>query len=165
MCGTVSEAEDATQETFVSAYRGLRDFKSGASLDTWIHRIAVNACLMRRRKRATDMELAAGDVDSIAPDIPSTSPDPLSAALSSELSNVVRAAVNRLPEPQQSVVLLHGMQGFTYAEIASILECPIGTVKSRISAAFTSLRHSLGGYVEPETVAFNAAPRTTEASL
>jgi RNA polymerase sigma-70 factor (ECF subfamily) len=163
MCPTATDAEDATQETFVAVYRGLKDFRGGSSLDTWIHRVAVNACLMRRRKGAfaTDHD----DVDESAVMDAASENDPLGKALHSELSGLLHQAVQRLPETQQTVVLLHGMQGFTYGEIASIVDCPVGTVKSRLSAAFSTLRRSLSEYVQPEPSSSNAAAAATEASL
>ncbi len=163
MCATASDAEDATQETFVAAYRGLKDFRGGASLDTWIHRVAVNACLMRRRKGAAASEHSS-DAE-VGDAISAPGPDPLGSTLNAELSSVLGDAVGRLPEAQRTVVLLHGMQGFTYAEIATILECPVGTVKSRLSAAFSALRRSLGEYVQSESSSTLNAVTAAEVSL
>ncbi|HEY3332973.1 MAG TPA: sigma-70 family RNA polymerase sigma factor [Capsulimonadaceae bacterium] len=163
MCPTEADAEDATQEAFVAVYRGIKGFKGGASLDTWIHRVAVNACLMRRRKAAGGSDATVDDTV-LDERLPDTAPDPLAEALQTELSATVADAVKRLPEAQQTVVLLHGMQGFTYAEIATILACPIGTVKSRLSAAFTCMRRTLAEYVQPEPSITAAPTPATEAS-
>lgn len=145
--GNRQEAEDASQETFVAVYRGLSSFRGGASLDTWIHRIAVNVCLLRRRKWADDPapHYDVGDTQTADP-----AADPLAAALRSELNVALSDAVSQLPEAQQTVVLLHGMQGFTYGEVAQILDCPVGTVKSRLSTAFASIRTALAGYMAAE---------------
>lgn len=157
------EAEDATQETLVSVYRGLAGFGGRSSLDTWIHRIAVNECLQRRRKRTEAHEPLE---DAVLEHTPAADPsgDPLAASLKSELSVALGDAVAKLQEPQQTVVLLHGMQGFTYAEVATILDCPVGTVKSRLSAAFVQIRSALSGYMSVAEPQAETASRTTSPS-
>ena len=123
----------------------------------------MNVCLQRRRKLAE-----GGQVDIAPPDDHAStdaSVDPLAAALRSELNVALSDAVADLPEPQQTVVLLHGMQGFTYVEVAKILDCPVGTVKSRLSTAFSTIRTSLGGYMaaEPSLAALSSSLPTPAA--
>jgi RNA polymerase sigma-70 factor (ECF subfamily) len=146
--GDTGEAEDATQDIFIEVHRAVRGFRGGARLDTWMHRIAVNVCLQRRRRRRLETVELPDDGRSAGPE-----GDPFRAAARTELSGRIEREVGRLPEIQQEVVLLHGMQGLTYAEVAQVLDCPVGTVKSRLSAAFRSLREALAPYVLAETPA------------
>jgi RNA polymerase sigma-70 factor, ECF subfamily len=142
MLGDAAEAEDAAQDVFVEVHRSLPRFQEKSSLDTWIHRIAVNVCLQRRRKRKLPtVGLSETDL--------TTRPDeePLHAAVNGELRAVLIGAVGMLPDPQREVVLLHGMQGLSYSEVAAVLDCPVGTVKSRLSTAFKRLRQLLMPYM------------------
>jgi RNA polymerase sigma-70 factor (ECF subfamily) len=114
-------------------------------LDTWIHRIAVNVCLQRRRKRKlSTVELKDAD------GVHSPDGDPILSAQRAELRSVMESAVRSLPDGQREVVLLHGMQGLSYSEVAEVLACPVGTVKSRLSTAFRRLREALTPYVSGE---------------
>jgi RNA polymerase sigma-70 factor (ECF subfamily) len=143
--GDRAEAEDATQDVFVEVHRSLPRFRGESRLDTWIHRIAVNVCLQRRRKRTLPLvDLPDGEL----PAHPSG--NPFEEAVRSELRTRVAGAMDALPEAQRDVVLLHGIQGLSYAEVAAVLECPVGTVKSRVSTAFRRLRELLNGYVSVE---------------
>lgn len=154
--GDAGEAEDAAQDIFVEIHRALPSFRGGSRLDTWVHRIAVNVCLQRRRNK----RLPTGELDEALPSL--DGPDPLGEAVRSELRDRVGAAVQTLPEGQREVVLLHGMQGLSYAEVAEALGCPVGTVKSRLSTAFKRLRTLLAGYVGSESPA--AVPNAMEVT-
>lgn len=147
MLGDASDAEDAAQDIFVEVHRSLPRFRGDSRLDTWVHRIAVNVCLQRRRKRSVStVELLEQDLGATAEG------DPFREAARSELRDVVASAVRRLPEGQREVVLLHGMQGLSYSEVARALDCPVGTVKSRLSSAFKKLRELLEGYVGGDAI-------------
>ena len=152
LAASMPDAEDATQEIFLEVHRSLRKFRGEARLDTWIHRIAVNVCLQRRRKRVLP---TAEFPDTDLPD--PTAGDPFQAAARGELRQVLLVAMDHLPEPQRDVVFLHGMQGLTYAEVAEALQCPVGTVKSRLSTGFKRLRELLGGYLNETAVPVRAA--------
>jgi RNA polymerase sigma-70 factor (ECF subfamily) len=150
--GSRPEAEDAAQEIFLEIHRSIGRFRGQSRLDTWIHRIAINVCLQRRRKRTLPtVELMEADGR------PAPEADPLRSAERAELRQVMAEAVERLPDGQREVVLLHGMQGLTYAEVAEALACPVGTVKSRLSGAFKRLRVLLDGYVNADAVPAQAA--------
>jgi RNA polymerase sigma-70 factor (ECF subfamily) len=152
MLGDPSDAEDAAQEVFVHVYRSLKGFQGKSRLDTWIHRIAVNVCLQRRRKRKLPtVELMEEDLLSTPED------DPFRSAAREELSRQVAGALEELTEAQRDVVLLHGMQGLSYAEVAEVLSCPVGTVKSRLNAAFKRLRQVLGSYVAADRMPLDCA--------
>ena len=143
MLGNSTEAEDAAQETFIQVHRALRSFRAEARLDTWIYRITVNVCLQRRRKLSLPTAELPDAEHLAAPDA-----DPFRAAAQAELGAKLGAALERLPAEQRDVALLHSMEGLSYAEVAQVLGCPVGTVKSRLAAAFGRLRKLLGGYVE-----------------
>jgi RNA polymerase sigma-70 factor (ECF subfamily) len=140
----VPDAEDVTQEIFLAIYRGLGRFRGNSALGTWIYRIAMNHCLEYRRKRRLesipyDEELTLASSD--------WREDPVQAADRQELSAKVEAAINCLSPQHRDVIVLHELQGLTYQEVATMLNVPVGTVKSRLSNAFRRLRDLLGGYV------------------
>ncbi|HTL05770.1 MAG TPA: RNA polymerase sigma factor [Gemmatimonadales bacterium] len=140
--GHRAEAEDAAQDIFLEVHRSISRFRGDSRLDTWIHRIAVNVCLQRRRKRKlSTVELKDAD------GVHSPDGDPILSAQRAELRSVMESAVKSLPDGQREVVLLHGMQGLSYSEVAEVLACPVGTVKSRLSTAFRRLRETLTPYV------------------
>lgn len=147
MLGDPTEAEDATQDIFVQVHRSLPGFRGQSRLDTWIHRIGVNVCLQRRRRRKLPtVELLEHDP------VTEGEEDPIHAAMAGELRSCLEDAIQRLPEAQRTVVLLHGMQGLSYSEVADALGCPVGTVKSRLSTAFRRLRQLLAPYIAPDEV-------------
>src|SRR5262249_20142860 len=120
-----------------------------------IHRIAVNVCLQRRRRRRLPTVALLDEDLGPAPD-----DDPFHAALNGELRSQLAGAIRRLPDGQREVVLLHGMQGLSYSEVAAALGCPVGAVKSRLSTAFRRLRELLEGYVRSDDPPRN--PRAAE---
>jgi RNA polymerase sigma-70 factor (ECF subfamily) len=152
MLGDPTEAEDAVQDIFVEVHRSLPRFRGDSRLDTWVHRIAANVCLQRRRKRTLPVEGLAEDLPSL------NGPDPFHTAAQGELRETIGQALDLLPEAQRDVVVLHGIQGLSYAEVARVLDCPVGTVKSRLSSAFMRLRELLYPYVAAEQA---AAPAVT----
>jgi RNA polymerase sigma-70 factor, ECF subfamily len=132
--GEESWAEDALQETLINIYRGLNHFRGASKISTWVSRITVNVCLgmirKGRNKRfvALDEETAANEL----PANPTSYSDPLKHVVSSELSAFIEETFRRMSEKQGVVVRLHDMEGNTIPEVARILHCPIGTVKSRL---------------------------------
>ena len=145
LLGDATDAEDATQEIFLEVHRSLPRFRGDSRLDTWVHRIAVNVCLQRRRKKSLPTVPLA---DEALPHLDGS--EPFHAAVQQELRSALEGALQCLPDGQREVVLLHGMQGLSYAEVAEALDCPVGTVKSRLSAAFRRLRTLLSSYAGPE---------------
>jgi len=131
--GEEASAEDALQETLLNVYRGLATFRGDSKVSTWISRITVNVCLgmLRRGKnwQLVDIE------DESAAELPSTvspSSDPLEYATKEELRSLVEESFARMSMRQAQVVQLHDMEGHTIQEIARMLHCPAGTVKSRL---------------------------------
>jgi RNA polymerase sigma-70 factor, ECF subfamily len=141
---SVPDAEDVTQEIFVGIYKGIGNFRGTSALSTWIYRVAMNHCLEYRRKRKLDCVPYNEDLTLISQD---WRDDPVQSADQQELAARVEAAINCLAPHHRDVVMLHELQGLTYQEVATVLNVPVGTVKSRLSNAFRRLRDQLGSYV------------------
>ena len=153
MMGTREEAEDVSQETFLSLYRHGKRFRSEARFSTFVYRVAANAALNRRRtlgrSRARINKLAerqaAGD------DLPSQPRDPEDSTLGHELTGHVHAALEQLTPSLRLPVVLYDIEGLPYGEIAGILGVAEGTVKSRIHRARQALREQLRGLLPGAT--------------
>ncbi len=130
------EARDCTQEAFFKAYRGLRTFKPDARFSTWIFSIAYHACCdrLKRRKRFSDAEF---------PDRADPAPGPAAIAEERDAAQLLRAAIDELPEKYRTVVTLYHLQGKQYEEIARVLDLPMGTVKTHLFRAKELLRKYL----------------------
>jgi len=130
------EAKDCTQEAFFKAFRSLRTFKPGAKFSTWIFTIAYHACCDRlaRRKRYSDGEM---------PDAADPGPGPSQTAEQNDEARALRAAIEGLPEKYRTVITLYHLQGRRYEEIATVLDVPIGTVKTHLFRAKDLLRKAL----------------------
>jgi RNA polymerase sigma-70 factor (ECF subfamily) len=145
MMGNKEDAEDLTQETFLSLHRYGHRFRAEARFSTFVYRVAANAALNRRRSlgrgRARVEKLkyrqAAGD------DLPSSPRDPEDSTLGAELSDHVREALARLSPSLRMPVVLYDIEGLAYGEIAKVLGIAEGTVKSRIHRARQALRDQL----------------------
>ena len=154
MVASASDAEDLTQETFVRAYVSIHSFQSRASLNTWLFRIATNQCIdySRRNKKAQGMTTSLSqendDEDETQRDIPDVAFDPQRLLLNKELGTQLETALRELPEKLRTVVLLYDIEGLAYEEIAAIVACPLGTVKSRLFNARNALRTRLSPYLK-----------------
>ncbi len=145
MMGTREEAEDVSQEAFLSLHRHGKQFRSESRFSTFVYRVAANAALNRRRSlgrnRARINKLgvrqAAGD------DLPYSPRDPEGTMLGGELTEHVRAALAKLSATLRMPVILYDIEGLSYSEIASVLNVAEGTVKSRIHRARQALRSEL----------------------
>ncbi len=148
------DAEDLTQEVFVRAYQSIHSFRRDAAVDTWLYRIATNLVIdrFRREKRAPRWVSVERDEDQAALELPAVGrySDPQASAQLGELQRQVRLAVQALPEKLRSVVVLHDLEGLAYDEIARVLGCPLGTIKSRLFNARTALKRKLAGYLGGE---------------
>ena len=137
--GDPEEAADALQDGLISAFRRAESYRGDAAVTTWLHRIIVNACLDRLRRRKVrladslpdDLEEYAGR-GSLATST-TTVADPVEMVLGEEQRAVVLAALDSLPADQKTALVLVDMEGYSIEEAAAILECPSGTVKSRCS--------------------------------
>jgi RNA polymerase sigma-70 factor (ECF subfamily) len=124
--GDPDEAADAVQDAFVSAYRKAATFRGEAAVTTWLHRIVVNACLDRMRRKsvrpvADDELIEAAERETPLPD----------QTLEREVSMEVSAALKLLPADQRAALVLVDMMGYSVEDAAQVLEVPSGTVKSR----------------------------------
>ncbi|MCS6862829.1 MAG: sigma-70 family RNA polymerase sigma factor [Abditibacteriales bacterium] len=154
LTGDMEEAEDITQEVFVRAYRSRETFRGECSYLTWLYRIAINLCIDRARDRqrrledAISLDAPSDDEDGLGWEPSDWSQDPCRELERAELRDRVQQSVRTLPDKLRSVVVLYFMQGLSYEEIASTLDCSIGTVKSRLFNAKARLARKLRSYVE-----------------
>lgn len=133
------EALDVAQESFIKAYRALPSFRGESAFYTWLYRIAINTAknhLAMRARRPTDDEI---DIET-AEQFESAShlkdiETPEGLALSNELASVIQCALDELPEELRVAITLREFDGLSYEEIATAMECPVGTVRSRIFRA------------------------------
>lgn len=141
-CNDPETAADGLQEGLIAAFRRAGSYRGEAAVTTWLHRIVVNACLDRlRAARVRRAEPLPEDVDDLRPirQTVGDAVDPAEASVANERRAVVRAALGRLSEEQRAAVVLVDMEGYSVAEVALILDCAEGTVKSRCSRARAKL--------------------------
>jgi RNA polymerase sigma-70 factor (ECF subfamily) len=141
MLGREDDARDATQETFLAAFRNLRGFRGEAKVSSWLHRIAVNQCITRQRRSKVRKEDALEDEDEVRSGQFAT-PRELSPAFlaeGQESCDAVRRAVNSLPLELRQVVVMKEFEELTFREISDALDLPLSTVKSRLYTALHQL--------------------------
>ena len=145
MLGREEDARDATQETFLAAFRNLRGFRGEAKVSSWLHRIAVNQCITRQRRAKVRSESALEDEQENNAAI-FAAPVHYSPALTTEgrqQQQAVRRAVNSLPIELRQVVVMKEFEDLTFREIADALDVPLSTVKSRLYTALKQLQMRL----------------------
>lgn len=136
--GDESAAEDALQETFLNVYRGMKDFRGDAKLSTWMNRITINVCLgMLRKNRQKVMVDLESTLDNYDGEVPMNQEQnerysPFAALRASETRSQVQTTLDRLDLKHRLVVEWHDLDGLTIEEIAERMNCPSGTVKSRL---------------------------------
>ena len=139
--GDEADARDSTQETFIAAWRRIRELRDPDRFEAWLQRIAVNAARMtlRARGRRRVREIPSGDVAALAAASDGgTRPMPERSD-----ADTLGAALDRLTFDQRSILVLHHLEGHEVAELAVILGVPVGTVKSRLHTARTALAAAL----------------------
>jgi RNA polymerase sigma-70 factor (ECF subfamily) len=142
-----TEAEDVAQEAFVKAYRALASFRGDSAFYTWLYRIAVNTArnsMASRQRRPLDYEadLSEAEQSTVASRM-SHSDTPEATALSDEIHATVNRAVAELPEDLRTAIILREIEGLSYEEIAAAMDCPVGTVRSRIFRAREAIDRNL----------------------
>ncbi len=146
LTGNHADAEDLAQNTFIKAYRALPKFRNEADFGTWLHRIAVNLSINEKRKRRPDVSLD-NPVQTRDGEMPrmvaSDTESPEEAYENKEFSGMVRRALKELSVEHRAVLVLREMQGYSYDEIAVMLDCSLGTVKSRINRARQTLKKEI----------------------
>ena len=156
--GNHEDARDVSQEAFVSAYHALGRFRGGAKFSTWLYRIVVNACkdLLRRRQRQPVIiagigEPEAGEQDGrLFVDVNDPAAGPRERAEQQELALKLSWAIGELSTNQRTAFLLHHVHGLPVAEVAGVMHCRTGTVKSHLFRASETLRKQLTPWLVQE---------------
>lgn len=156
MVSDEEESYDLTQEVFLKVFRKIKNYEHTYSFYTWLYRITVNSCIdyLRRKKRQVQsVSLSANPGDDSSQngkeqDIPDSTFVPDVAFANKELDEVLHQAIGQLSERLRSIILLKEIEGFSYEEIAEILGCSRGTVKSRLFRARERLKEILAGYIK-----------------
>jgi RNA polymerase sigma factor (sigma-70 family) len=145
MTANHEDANDLAQEAFIKAFHALKNFKGGSSFYTWIYRIAVNKTINFLKQRRNRTQLSLNDLDFNAEHDPElvalvSEKTPRREVNLAELQEKLNAAMRKLSEPHRLVVILHDVQGLSHEEIAEIMDCNIGTVRSRLFTRGNSCR-------------------------
>jgi len=145
MLGREEDARDATQETFLAAFRNLRAFRGEAKVSSWLHRIAVNQCITRQRRAKVRNEsaLETEEEKNAASFAAPVHYSPIRVVEGWETTAAVRLAVNSLPVELRQVVVMKEFEELTFKEIAEALDLPLSTVKSRLYTALKQLQMRL----------------------
>lgn len=148
-----SEIEDIVQDSFIKAYHAINNFRGDSAFYTWLYRIGVNTAknhlmaLGRRPKAMNEVELEDIENFDDAGDL-RTYETPESVLMTKEIAATVNDTIEHLPEELRSAITLREMDGLSYEEIAEIMDCPIGTVRSRIFRARESIAEKLKPLIE-----------------
>src|SRR6266487_5308673 len=153
MTSNHEDANDLAQETFIKAFQALKSFKGGSSFYTWLYRIAVNKTINFLKQRKNRSHMSLNDLDFNAehdPDLVALVSDktPRREANLAELQEKLNEAMQKLSEPHRLVVTLQEVQGLAHDEIAEIMDCNIGTVRSRLFYARQQLQAYLSDYLK-----------------
>ena len=139
------EAQDAAQEVFIKIYKNINSFRGESSVSTWIYRITRNVCcdILRKRKNTNVISLDFEDKEGHKNEPQDLSPTPSEVAEKNERDEFLRKSIASLDEVYKTVITLYDIEGLSYEEIAEVMKCPVGTVKSRIYRARDALRKLL----------------------
>ena len=153
MTSNHEDAVDLAQETFIKGFQALKSFKGDSSFYTWVYRIAVNKTINFVKQRKNKTHLSLNDLDFNAehdPDLVALVSDktPRRDAGLAELQGKLNSAMQKLSPPHRLVVTLHDIQGLPHEEIARIMDCNVGTVRSRLFYARQQLQAYLSDYVK-----------------
>lgn len=150
LAGNESDAQDLAQEAMIRAYRSLRGFRQEADFGTWLHRITVNVWLnfQRQNRSRKIVSLNAPQQGKDGSEIPrelaaDEDSDPLAAVETKEFQALVRAGLQELSEEHRAVLVLREIEGYSYEEVAQMLNCNLGTVKSRLNRARQMLKQKM----------------------
>jgi RNA polymerase sigma-70 factor (ECF subfamily) len=147
MLGREEDARDATQETFLAAFRNLRGFRGEAKVSSWLHRIAVNQCLTRQRRAKVRKESALDDDEEGATGFAAPlEQSPASVVEGRQRTAAVRRALSGLPVELRQVVVMKEFEELTFREIAEALDLPLSTVKSRLYTGLKQLQMRLAKF-------------------
>jgi RNA polymerase sigma-70 factor (ECF subfamily) len=154
MLGNAAEVDDAVQEAFIRAFRGLKTFRGDSSLKTWLYRVATNVCLTQADKikrtqpyDSLDDPLGEDGGETRGSQIPSGGRSPDETLLGEELGDKIQAALDRLSPEFRAVLILRDVEGLSYEEVAATTGANLGTVKSRLARARTQAMRWLKEYL------------------
>ena len=160
MLGNRHDAEDVTQETFLTAFRKLDQFERRSSFYTWLHRIAFNAAIdLQRRKKRTKSRFVSGEGIENAEQRDQQADSPASIVMAKETVTQVQLALGRLDSERRNIIVLRDLQGLDYVEIASMLDIPLGTVRSRLHRARIELREIMNAMGIGQAVDDSSQPK------
>jgi len=147
-----SEAQDVAQEAFIKAYRALGDFRGDSAFYTWLYRIAINTAknyLVSRSRRNSDYQVDIQDAEAIenAPQLQGME-TPERLLLNQEIIDTIKTAIDNLPEEMRTAIMLREFEGMSYEEIAVAMDCPVGTVRSRLFRAREAIDNKLNPLLE-----------------
>ncbi|MCQ1528501.1 RNA polymerase sigma factor [Lutispora saccharofermentans] len=148
MMGNEEDAKDMAQEAFIKIYKSIQNFREESSFSTWLYRIVTNVCLDELRKRKNDrlvpLELnIETDKGSAIVELSAEKETPEDIYERVEKRQLIQNAISSLGDDYKTVIILRDIQGFGYEEIASMLNCSLGTIKSRINRARNQLKDKL----------------------
>jgi len=146
LTGNHADAQDLAQNVFIKAYRALPGFRNEADFGTWLHRITVNLSINEKRKKKPEVYLD-NPVQTVEGEMPrlvvSDAESPEEAYENKEFRHMVQTALDELSPEHRAVLVLREVQGFSYDEIANMLDCSLGTVKSRINRGRQTLKEKI----------------------
>jgi len=147
-----SEAQDVAQEAFIKAYRALGNFRGDSAFYTWLYRIAINTAknyLVSRSRRSSDYQVDVQDAEAVenAPQLQGME-TPERLLLNQEIIDTIKTAIEKLPEEMRTAIMLREFEGMSYEEIAEAMDCPVGTVRSRLFRAREAIDNKLNPLLE-----------------
>ncbi len=142
-----SEAQDVAQEAFIKAYRALDKFRGDSAFYTWLYRIAINTAknyLMSRSRRYSDYEVDVQEAEQVenAPQLKGLD-TPVTDLMNEQIIATIKQAIEKLPDEMRTAIMLREFEGLSYEEIAQTMDCPVGTVRSRIFRAREAIEEKL----------------------
>jgi RNA polymerase sigma-70 factor (ECF subfamily) len=142
-----SEAQDVAQEAFIKAYRAIGSFRGDSTFYTWLYRIAINTAknyLVSRNRRSSQFEVDIQDAEATenAPQLQGID-TPERLLMNDEIAKAIRSAIDNLPDEMRTAIMLREFEGMSYEEIAEAMDCPVGTVRSRIFRAREAIDNKL----------------------
>ena len=147
------EAQDVAQESFIKAYRALKNFRGDSAFYTWLYRISINTAknhLVSRGRRPPSSDVEIEDAEYYSgSDMLKDMDTPENNLFRDELQAMVNKAIAELPEDLRSAVTLREMDGLSYEDIADIMDCPVGTVRSRIFRAREAIEKCIKPLLDP----------------
>jgi len=170
MLGDTSDAADGTQEVFLKAFRGIRSFRQGSSLKTWLYRIAIREALNHKRwfKRHLQKNVsidAAPEAGQAHIEIEDLGGTPFEQLAAREIQAAVQDALQRVPEVFRSAVILRDLEGLSYEEVAEVFDCSVGTVKSRILRGRRALKEILEPFLKEPKLETKSSPTSSHGAV